>query len=115
MNPDNAKHEGYTFTSKNETFFIGLFGINDPNHPDIVQPYLLVKDGPAWVEIDKTDIIWKDLQRDIIPSDMMKFILADFNKTISKRGGGPMTWIDELAAFFLLLEVKNNQLVLKEA
>lgn len=107
---------GFEFTINGITFYAGLFPTTLPNFPDIYCPILYQKINGAWVQVDKRDEIWKDLQEDIEPEFMMKLILDDFNKTIKQITGGAqeMTWIQKLARIFQEdLEVYQGALRIK--
>lgn len=106
---------GYAFPHNNETFFIGLFNVNKPQWPDIVQPLLLIKKDAVWEVIDERQGIWNDQQTDFEPMVMAGHIVKDFNKTLSEYNeGGAMTWNQELAAIFRLsLILINGQLEIK--
>lgn len=114
MSPEDAAFPGYEFSIDGAKYFIGLFNINNPDFPDIVYPSLLTVQGGDWVEIDKRQAIWMDLQEDIQPDIMAGLIIKDFNKTLKNRGGSePMTWNQELAAIFRLrLSLVDAQLVI---
>jgi len=95
-------YAGYAFTINNHEFYTGLFSINNPSFPDIYYPSLLHKEAGVWVEVDKRDGLWKDIQEDIDPLTMINLIVNDFNVTIKTISGGTptLTWNQKLAKLF---------------
>lgn len=95
-------YAGYAFTINGHEFYTGLFSINNPAFPDIYYPSLLHKEGAAWVEVDKRDGMWNDIQEDIDPVTMISLIVNDFNVTIKSISGGTttLTWNQKLAKLF---------------
>ena len=65
-------------------------------------PSLLHKEAGVWVEVDKRDGMWKDIQEDIDPVTMINLIVSDFNQTIITISGGTptLTWNQKLAKLF---------------
>jgi len=111
MTPLDAEHGGFEFELNNNSYFIGLFSIENPEHPGILYPALLRKEAAGWVEIDKRQALWNDIQEDVTPGLMATHIIKDFNVTLEAEVGTPMTWNQKLAAIFRLrLALVNNQL-----
>lgn len=104
----------FNFSIESEDYSIGLYSINNPDFPDIVYPSLRKNVNGTWVEIDKREPLWSDLQEDFTPERMASLIINDFNKTLAEQGGGSLTWNEKLAEIFQMhLEVVGNQLVIK--
>lgn len=111
LNPEDARG-GYEFQIGANTFYTGLFTYPaDPiSYPDILQPFLLIKNGSNWDVIDEYDALWTDLQEDITPDRMAVEIIKRFNKTLEQyTTGGAMTWNQKLIAIFQLRLVLVNQ------
>lgn len=107
---------GYQFKLSGHDFYAGLFDINNPSHPDILQPKLLKKDGSDWKVIKEYDVLWLDVQEDIYPNpeDMAVSIVNSFNKELLKyTDGGELTWNQKLTAIFSLrLVLVGNEIVI---
>lgn len=106
----------FSFTIKGIDFKVGLYPTDKIGFPDIYYPALYQKVGTEWIQVDRRDEMWKDIQEDMSPSFMAQLILDDFNKTIKQITGGTqaMTWIQQLAKIFQEnLVVSNSILTIK--
>lgn len=126
MAPSDSKYSGFTGTFSNgKTYYIGLF--NDTNHdyPGYLYPALLRKETETeWTMIDWRQPMWKDQQEDFDPSQMLNFIIDDFNITIAKElaadgkdpndlnSDGIVEWVETLARFLQTnVTVANDRFV----
>ena len=112
--PSESKLPTFRFTAHGAELCIALFDVDAVKWPGIVYPSLLRRTGVGvWVEIDKRDPIWKDIQGDMEPTFMAKLIIDDFNKTIVTMAGvAELTYEQKLAAELAnSYKVVNNQLV----
>jgi len=120
INPNNSKG-GYEFQIGANTFYAGLFTFPaDPvTFPDILQPFLLIKNGSGWDIIDEYDPLWTDVQEDIYPDpERIAIAIIDrFNLSLEQYTVvGAMTWNQKLIAIFeLRLVLVNQQIEIRES
>ncbi len=125
--PADSQFPGFTtpVLSNGKQYFVGLF--SDTANPQIGASYpaMLRKEADGtWTEIDWRQPMWKDQQQDFDPTQMMNFIIDDFNITLAKEiaeaGGDPndlnqdglVEWVEKLARFFISnLRVVDDRLV----
>ena len=116
MTPEDAKG-GFEFSIGANIFFAGIFkNLPEPvKWPDIVQPFLMIKNGDVWDIIDERQPMWEDQMKDFTPAAMAQLIITDFNKTLADYGSeGEMTWQEELAHIFQNnLAIVDGQLIIK--
>ena len=98
------------------TFYIGLFLIHLPvEHPDILTPVLLRKDGDQWIVEEEYDPLMYDLQENFRPIDMAKLIVMRFGPALKNHATGDLSWSDELALILSTkLSIVDGNLVLTE-